>query len=81
MRSWITIVPASRSPIRRERRSITEQTSATAPVVDQISNIAITARSTLWRTCTGPPSSRTTRVPITSRPTERPRSSSSLSTG
>lgn len=70
--SRTTRVPANTSPSRRPRAETSEATQATTPNVIRISITPIAPRTNACRNRIGPPSSRTTRSPNASFPSERP---------
>lgn len=80
-RSRTTSVPANTSPSRRPRADIRDARQATTPKVIRISTIPIAPRTRAWRNRIGPPSSRTTRSPHASLPSERPWLRVSTATG
>lgn len=71
-RSRITSVPANTSPSRRPRSEASEAMHATDPKVIRSSTTPIAPRTSACRNRIGPPSSRTTRSPHASLPSDRP---------
>ena len=76
IRSRTTSVPANTSPSRRPRADTSEAMHATTPNVIRISMTPIAPRTSACRNRIGPPSSRTTRSPQASFPSDRPGSAS-----
>ena len=70
--SRTTRVPANTSPSRRPRADTSEAMHATIPNVIRISTTPMAPRTSACRNRIGPPSSRTTRSPHASFPSERP---------
>lgn len=77
----MTNVPANTSPTRRPRADNREAMAATTPIVITISMAPIAPRTNACRNRIGPPSSRTTRSPQTSFPSDRPWLSVSMAMG
>ncbi len=72
IRSRTTSVPANTSPSRRPRADTREAIQATTPNVMRTSTTPIAPRTRACRNRIGPPSSRTTRNPHASFPSDRP---------
>ncbi|MBW8703003.1 hypothetical protein MBT84_25720 [Streptomyces sp. MBT84] len=70
--SRTTSVPANTSPRRRPRAETSEAMQAMTPKVIRISITPTAPRTNACRNLIGPPSSRTTRSPHASLPSERP---------
>ena len=77
----ITKVPAKMSPSRLPLRDSSDVTRARNPSVSQISSTPARARISACRNRSGPPSSLTTRSPMASLPSVRPRLSVSKAAG
>ncbi|VAZ63232.1 hypothetical protein LAUMK22_05065 [Mycobacterium kansasii] len=69
------------SPTRLPFGDTMLQITAGLPSSIQISTTDANARNSAWRKRSGPPSSDTTRRPITILPTDRPRVAVSMATG